>query len=93
MEMVALATLCIGSVLGLRFSVFVMLPALCVVVAAITAWTLVQGGTLGSIAVLNVVGATGLQFGYLGGSVLASLTLPGRLGGAKRSQPARPLAR
>jgi hypothetical protein len=93
METVVLATLCIGSILGLRFSVFVMLPAVLVVVTAITAWALAQGSTLGSIAILNVVGVTCLQFGYLGGSLLASLALPGRFGGDKRSQSARPFAR
>jgi hypothetical protein len=94
MEMVALVTLCIGSALGLlRFRVFVLLPAVLVAVTVVTAWALAQGGTLGSIAVLNVVGVTCLQFGYLGGAVLASLTAAGRLGGAKGSQSARPMAR
>jgi hypothetical protein len=87
METVALTTLCIGSALGLRVRVFVLLPAILVGVIVITAWALAQGATIGSIAVLNVVGVTCLQFGYLGGAVLWSLTSPGR--GAKNSQPAR----
>lgn len=92
MEMVALTTLCIGSALGLRFRVFVLLPAVLVGAIVITAWALAQGVTIGSIAVLNVVGATCLQFGYLGGAMLWSLTSAGRFGGTKNSQPARPFA-
>ena len=93
MEMVALAALCIGSALGFRFRVLILVPAIVVGGIAVTAWALTHGATIGSIAVLNVVAATSLQFGYLGGAVLASRTLPGRLGGAKGSQSARPLAR
>ena len=92
METVALTTLCIGSALGLRFRVFVLLPAILVGVIVITAWV-AQGATIGSIAVLNVVGATCLQFGYLGGAVmLGSLTSSGRFGRTTNSQPARPFA-
>ena len=91
MEMVALATLCIGSALGLRFRVLILLPAILVAVMAITAWQLSEGATLGSIALMNVLGATCLQFGYLGGVVLGSLTLAGSLGGTKNST--RPFAR
>jgi hypothetical protein len=92
MEMVALTTLCIGSALGLRFRVFVLLPAVLVGAIVITAWALTQGVTIGSIAVLNVVGATCLQFGYLGGAVLWSLTSAGRFGGTKNPQPTPPFA-
>ena len=93
MEMVALAALCLGSALGVRFRVLILVPATVVVGIAITAWALTQGAAIGSIAVLNVVGATCLQLGYLGGAVLASLSLAGRLGGNKGSQSARPFAR
>ena len=94
MEMVALAALCIGSALGVRCRVLILVPAIVVGGIAITAWALTQGATIGSIAVLNVVGATCLQFGYLGGAViLASLPLTGRLRGTKGSQSARPFAR
>jgi hypothetical protein len=84
MELVALATLCVGSALGLRFRVFVLLPAILVAVGIITAWQLAEGATIGSIALLNVLGTTCLQFGYLGGVVLGSLNL-GSVGGTKSS--------
>ena len=91
MEMVALAALCIGWALGLRFKVFILIPAILVAVAVITAWALTQGASIGTISVMNVIGVAGLQFGYLGGTLLWSLT-SGRPGEAKNSQPARPFA-
>jgi hypothetical protein len=92
MEMVALSTLCIGWALGLRFKVFILIPAILCGVAIITAWGLTQGAGIGTIAVMNVISAAGLQFGYLGGTLIWALTSAGRLGTAKPSQPARPLA-
>lgn len=88
MEMVALPTLWIGLALGLRFRVIVLIPAVLVVVTLITACALVQGAALGSIAILNIVGAICLQFGYLGGTVLATMTVAGQFGGAKRHRSA-----
>ena len=88
MEMMALATLWIGLALGLRFRVIVLVPAVLVAVTLITACALAQGAALGSIAVLNVVGAICLQFGYLGGTVLATRTVAKRFGGAKRYRSA-----
>jgi hypothetical protein len=93
MEMVAVAALGIGTALGLQFRVFVLLPAVVVGVTVITVSALAQGATLGSIAVLNVVGATCLQFGYLSGALMASLTAAGRFAGTKGARSERPFAR
>ena len=92
MEMIALSTLCIGWALGLRFKVFILIPAILLGVAVITAWALTQGAGIGTISVLNVIGAAGLQFGYLGGTLIWSLTSAGRPGATKNSQRARPFA-
>jgi hypothetical protein len=92
MEMIALGTLCIGGALGLRFKVFILIPAILAGVAVITAWGLTQGASIGTISVMNVIGAAGLQFGYLGSTLIGSLTSAGRLGAAKNSQSARPFA-
>jgi hypothetical protein len=89
METVALAALCIGSALGLRFKVFILIPAILVGVAVITAWTLASGASIGTISVMNVIGVACLQFGYLGGVLLWSLTSTGRSGEAKSPQPSR----
>jgi hypothetical protein len=80
--------LCIGSALGLRFRVLVLLPAILLGLIVITACGLAQGATIWSITLTNVVGATCLQFGYLGGVLLGFLTF----GGTKGSQSARPFA-
>jgi hypothetical protein len=92
MEMVALVTLCIGWALGLRFQVYILIPAIVAAVALITAGALSQGASIGILSVLNLIGVAGLQFGYLGGVLLWSLTAAGRPGEAKKSQPARPFA-
>ena len=92
MEMVALVTLCIGIALGLRFRVFVLLPAIMVTMAVITVGTLTQGVGIGPISVMNVIGAACLQFGYLGGVVLRSLTSAAQPDKVKSSAPARPFS-
>jgi hypothetical protein len=84
MEMVAIATLGIGFALGLRFKVIILIPAVLLAVTLITAYALVQEATLSSIAVLNIVGAICLQLGYLGGTVLATMTVAGHFGEAKK---------
>jgi hypothetical protein len=90
MEWVALITLCIGSALGLRFRVFILLPAIMITMAVITVGALAQGAGIGTISVMNVIGAVCLQFGYLGGVLLWSRTSSRRLGETGRSHPARP---
>ena len=92
MEMVALTMLCIGSALGLRFRIFVLLPAILLGLFVCTACGLAQGTTIWSITLTNVVGATCLQFGYLGGALLKFLIFAGRFDGTKSSQSARPFA-
>ena len=92
MEMIALTMLGIGSALGLRFKVFVLLPAILLGLFICTAWGLAQGTTIWSITLTNVVGAACLQFGYLGGASLKFLIFAERLVGTKSSQSARPFA-
>jgi len=87
-QMIALTMLCIGSALGLRFKVFVLLPAILLGLIVVTACGIAQGATIWSIALMNVVGASCLQFGYLGGVLL---TFAGRLG-TKGPQPTRSVA-
>lgn len=92
MEMVALTSLGIGSALGLRFRVFALLPAILITVLASTFFGLAQGSTIWSIALINVVVATCLQFGYLGGALFKNLIFAGRPDESKSSQAARPFA-
>jgi len=90
MEWVALITLLIGSVLGVRFRVFILLPAILATMAVITVGALVQGAGIGTISVMNVIGAACLQFGYLGGVLLWSRTSSQRLDETGRPHPVRP---
>ena len=92
MEMIALTMLCIGSALGLRFRIFVLLPAILLGLFVCTAFGLAQGTTVWSITLMNVVGATCLQLGYLGGALLKFLIFAGRFDGTKSSHSARPFA-
>ena len=93
MEMVALTMLCIGSALGLRFGIFVLLAAILLGLFVCTAYGLAQGTTIWSITLTNVIGATCLQLGYLGGGLLKFLIFTGRFDGIRSSQSARPFAR
>lgn len=90
MELMALITLCIGAALGLRFRVFVLIPAILATVLVVTTGGLVHGTGIATIAIMNVICAACLQFGYLGGVLLWSRTTAGRFDAAKNSPPARP---
>ena len=93
MEMVALTTLCIGSALGLRFKIFVLLPAILLGLLVCTSYGIAHGTTTWSITLTNVVGATCLQLGYLSGALLKFLVFAERFDRTKSSQSARPFAR
>ena len=92
-EMIALMMLGIGSALGLRFRIFVLLPVILLGLFVCTAFGLAQGTTIWSIMLTNVIGATCLQIGYLGGALLKFLIFTGRFDGTRSSQSARPFAR
>jgi hypothetical protein len=91
-QMIALTMLGLGSALGLRFRIFALLPVFLVGFFVCTAFGLAQGTTIGSIMFTNVVGATSLQIGYLGGVLLRCLIFSGRFDGTRSSQSARPFA-
>lgn len=89
-EIFALTMLCIGSALGLRFKVLVLVPTIFLGVAVCTAYGGTQGATIGWIALANVVTAMCLQFGYLGGALLKFMVFAGRRPDGTRS--VRPFA-
>jgi hypothetical protein len=91
-EIVALMMLGIGAALGLRFRIFVLLPVMLLGLFVGTAFGLVQSAAIWSIMLTNVIGATCLQIGYLGGTLLKFLVFTGRLEGTRGSQSARPFA-
>jgi hypothetical protein len=91
-ETVALMMLGIGAALGLRFRIFVLLPVILLGLFACTAFGLVQSTAIWSIMLTNVIGATCLQIGYLGGALLKFLVFTSRFEGTRSSQSARPFA-
>ncbi len=92
METVAIAMLGIGVAFGLRFRIFVLVPIILLDLVAISAIGIAQGSSIWSITLANIIGATCLQLGYLGGALLKVLISTGRLGETRNSQTARPLA-
>ena len=70
MLILTMISLLIGIVLGLRFKVFVLVPAIGLALAMV-AVTGAGDGTLQLVSTMVVV-ATSLQLGYLGGGILQS---------------------
>jgi hypothetical protein len=70
----------IGAALGLRFQVYILLPATLVVVAMAIAIGVSVGSGMWWIVLDTLIAVAGLQFGYLVGAVvnsLASVRAPG----------------
>jgi hypothetical protein len=64
----------IGGVLGLRFKVFILIPTIVLALALVAAnGVVVEEGILRLVGTMVVV-ATSIQLGYLGGSILQSVT-------------------
>jgi hypothetical protein len=69
--MTALARICflVGAVLGLRFRVLILVPAIGLSVAVATANGIVLGESLWRLALVTVVVAMAIQLGYVLGTV------------------------
>jgi hypothetical protein len=65
-------TLLGGAVLGLRYKVFILLPAAAFVLVFVVGVGVAHGAGIWSIALHMFVTATALQLGYAGGSALAA---------------------
>jgi ethanolamine transporter EutH len=66
----------VGVVLGLRYKVFVLIPAMCVALAIVVLDAVAFGDGLGRIALVMFSIATSLQLGYILGGVVASTISP-----------------
>jgi len=91
-QMIAFIMLGLGAALGLRFRIFVLLPVILLGLFVCTAIGLAQGTTIWSIMLTNLIAATCLQIGYLGGALLKFRIFAGRFDGTGSSQSARPFA-
>jgi hypothetical protein len=69
--MAALASICflVGAVLGLRFKVLILVPAIGLLVVVASASGIVLGESLWRLALVVVVAATAIQLGYVSGTV------------------------
>jgi MFS-type transporter involved in bile tolerance (Atg22 family) len=72
----ALCSILIGSVLGMRFRFIILLPIIAVGSAGLAAISIAQGGTLAQTALVIVVFASLLQFGYICAAVFKNATMP-----------------
>jgi hypothetical protein len=69
--MAALASICflVGAVLGLRFKVLILVPAIGFATVVVTANGIVIGESLWRLASVVVVAAMAIQLGYVSGTV------------------------
>ena len=67
MSLLIVLVFLIGAVLGMRFKVFILVPAIGSTLAAIVAGGVAYGTNVPVILATAVLAATSLQIGYLGG--------------------------
>lgn len=95
MSMLLLLVLLIGALLGMRFKVLVLIPAMGFLFMAILAECVIRAESLSFTIAAVVLAVSSLQIGYLGGVVTrytAALADFGRLRKDSLKSAARPLA-
>ena len=73
MIILAVIGILVGAVLGLRFKVLVLIPAMCVELAIVLTGGIAGGNRLWWIALAMIVIATSTQVGFFTGSVVRSV--------------------
>jgi hypothetical protein len=71
-----LLAILVGAVLGMRFRVLVLIPAIGLTVPAIVAAGIIRGDSVASFAVTAMLAATCLQIGHLAGAATRCTTAP-----------------
>ena len=87
MTMFVLLVFLIGAVLGMRFRVFVLIPAIGITLTAILAVCIVRGDSIAAFAFTAVLAASCLQVGYLGGVATHYGTALARIGRPRVDTP------
>jgi hypothetical protein len=64
---ITIFTLAGGAVLGLRYKVFILVPAVLFAILAVIGASVARGAGIWTIVLEVLVGATALQLGYVGG--------------------------
>ena len=92
MLLLAICCILVGAVLGLRFTVWILVPGIAFGLFAAAAAGIAHRHDLGTIALAMVLIAAGLQFGYLAGTgigyVMAGARTPRARPGVPVSRPA-----
>jgi hypothetical protein len=74
MVMVALCSALIGAILGTRFKVLILLPAIAVGIAFVIVGAVLRGSAIPTAVGIAVMWGVFLQLGYLGGLVARLVT-------------------
>jgi hypothetical protein len=82
-----LLAILVGAVLGMRFRVLVLIPAIGLTVATILAAGMIRGESVASFAITAILAGSGLQIGYLAGAIARYATAPGRTGRRHGDEP------
>ena len=78
MLILTITCLLLGAVLGLRFTVWILVPGIAFGLFSAVAVGIAHGHGLGTLALSMVLIASGLQFGYLAGTAVRYLTAAAR---------------
>ena len=70
MPIITVLALLIGTLLGLRFNILLLVPAIVTVLIVLFAGGLARGHGLASAALVTFIAASGLQIGYLCGALV-----------------------
>jgi hypothetical protein len=80
MTMFAMTAVLIGALLGQRFKVLILVPAIVVGLATVLGFGMAQNGNLWSTLTVMALTITALQLGYLGGAVIRFVVAGARVG-------------
>ena len=80
----SLASLLVGAVLGMRFRVLILLPAVFAALLAVLAVGITSSVSFPMVALAMVLAATCLQLGYLGGVAIRHAVALARSGRVQR---------
>lgn len=72
MVVLLLSVFLIGAILGMRFKVLILVPALACTLSGVLAVNIVCGGSFSDVVIQATLALTGLQVGYFCGVVLGS---------------------
>jgi hypothetical protein len=79
MTMLAMTAMLIGAMLGLRFKVLILVPAIVIGSAATLGIGMAHSNSLWSILLAMALAITALQMGYFGGTIIRFIIVGARI--------------